>query len=63
MEYGHNDSALHKKRGDIKLPFSKIEELVTKKLDPFETKRLVDKLQISKDAQFSYDDAIEAFKE
>ena len=38
------DSALNKKRGDILLKFEQIVELVTKKLDPFETKRLVDKL-------------------
>ena len=47
---------------NIRLPFGKINELIGKKLDAFEMKRLVDKLQISKDAMLSYEDAIDSFR-
>ena len=47
---------------NIKLSFGKTQELIGKKLDPFETKRLIDKLQISKDAMLSYEDAIDSFR-
>lgn len=46
-----------------KLPFGIIEGLVAKKMDPFETRRLVDRMQMSKDVQLTYDDTRKAFDE
>ena len=47
---------------DPKLQFGVIESLISKKLDPFETKRLADKLQIRKDVLISYEDTVDAFR-
>lgn len=48
---------------DSKLKFSTIVRLVQKKLDAFETKRLVDKLDFHPDTNLTYYEAMEIFKQ
>ena len=57
------DSALHKKREEISLPFMEIGELVTKALDPFEMKRLVEKTRLSKERLYSFHQVMKRYKE
>ena len=43
--------------------FDKISELIENRLDPFELKRLSDKLQIHDDVKLTFDDTLYAFKQ
>ena len=61
---GEDQVMLNRKQSGFdepKLQFGQIEALVAKKLDPFETKRLVERMQLSKDVQLTYDDTLKAF--
>ena len=46
-----------------KLPYCQIKEMIDKKLDPFETQRLCDKLRLRDDAMLSHEETVYAFEQ